>query len=421
MANANATNKISILQRMYGPDLIEHQFDRDPYAQEMKKDTGGFGEGRHVVIRVSQIGGFGPDFARALANKKPEGEKRFFVTEKKLYGLFGIDGLFMRKAKGKPNSLIRGFDGGMRSALRRCYAELDRQMWGDAGGSIGQLSASTTLASTTALFRTAKALFGLYGVNARIAFSVDSGTGTSPAGLRGPAPDAPTLLDVVGESWDANTYTTTQLLNTVPAITLNDFVFFDGYYANAMTGKRGWNPILAPTAGESFFGVDRSVAPELLSGWRAPAQSNMEITALNALTEAARATISQTGMRIYANLTDWQRLVVELGAKYMRQPSDSKQVAGAKGIEVYGPKGTATVFGSNLVPPGNAWLGDPKSDTLLSEGPIPDVLDEDGLGKIVRSPTDDSYDTRLGGYANPIPNDSKGELGPGSWVIITWP
>ncbi|HEX6831518.1 MAG TPA: hypothetical protein VF090_08245 [Methyloceanibacter sp.] len=420
MANANATNKLSILQRMYGPDMAEHEFDRDPYSQEMKKDTGGFGEGRHIVVRTSQIGGFGPDFSRALANKKPAGEKRFFVTEKKLYGLFGIDGLFMRKAKGKPNSLIKGFDGEMRSALRRCYAELDRQMWGDAGGTLGQLSASVTLASTTVLFRTAKQLFGIYGTNARIAFSSDNGTGTSPAGLRGPAPDVPTLLDVVGESWDANTMTTTQLINTVPGATVNDFVFFDGYYASAMTGKRGWNPVTAPTAGDSFFGVDRSTSPQLLSGWRATAQASRELTAINALTLAAQAGVMASGLRIYANLIDWQALVIELGAKYQRQPTDSKQVAGAKGIEVYGPKGTATVFGSNLVPAGNAWLGDPKSDTLLSEGPIPDVLDEDGLGKIVRSPTDDSYDTRLGGYANPIPNDSRGELGPGGWVIITW-
>jgi hypothetical protein len=421
MANATSANKLSILQRMYGPDMAEHEFDRDAYAQEMKKDTGGFGEGRHVVVRVSQTGGFSPDFARALANKKPAGEKRFFVTEKKLYSLFGLDGLFLRKAKGKPNSLIKGFDGEMRSAMRRFYAELDRSVWGDAGGSLGQLSAATVLASTTALFRTAKALFGLYPTNSRIAFSSDTGTGTSPAGLRGPAPDVPTLLDVTGENFDANTITTQQLLNTVPGITVNDFVFYDGFYANSMTGKRGWNPIVAPSPGENFFGVDRSTSPQLLSGWRAPAKANFETTAINALTLAAQAGVMASGLRLYANLEDWQKVVIELGAKYQRQPTDAKQVAGAKGIEVYGPKGTATIFGSNYVPPGNGWLGDPKSDTLLSEGQIPDILDEDGLGKLVRSPTDDSYDTRLGGYANTIPNDSRGELGPGGWVIITWP
>lgn len=425
MSNATSANSVSILQRLYGEDLAEHEFDEDPYVKEMKKKTTGYGEGRHVVVRVSQVGGVGPTFAIALANKKPTGEKRFLVSPKRMYVTFGLDGLFFRQAKGKPNSLIRGYDGQLRSAMRNAMAERDRLMWGDAGGSIGQLSASTTLASTTALFRQPKSLFNFYPTNRRITFSVDNGTPTSPAGERGVA-GVPTALTVTGTDFLAGTnqagsVTTDALLNTVPSITVNDFVFYEGYYGATMSGKRGWCPVTAPTAGDNFFGVDRSTDPQLLSGWRQTAKSNFEFTAISAMALAAQANVVGNGLRIYANTEDWVKVVNELGAKYEREPTDSKQVAGAKGIEVYGPRGTATIFGSNLVAPGNAWLGDPKSDTLLSEGEFPDILDEDGLGKIVRSPTDDSYDTRLGGYANQVPNDSKNELGPGGWVIITWP
>jgi hypothetical protein len=410
---------------MFGPGMPEHEFGADPYAQEIKKSTAGFGEGRTVVIRTSQVAGTSPDFARALANKKPAGEKRFTVTAKKLYTLFSLDGQFLSEAQGKPNSLIKGLEGESRSAMRRIMAARDTMVWGDAGGTLGQLSASTTLASTTALMRSQKALFSQYMEGMRVAFSSDSGTGTSPAGLRGPSPDSPTTLLVTGQDWlgnsGAGSFTTDLLLNTVPSITVNDFVFFDGFYAATMTGKRGWCPITAPSAGENFFGVDRSTSPQLLSGWRSGAASNFEFTCIDALALIAQAGVNSPSLRLYANTADWAKIVKELGAKYMRSPTDSKQVAGAKGIEVYGPKGTVTIFGSNLVPVGNAWLGDPKSDLLLSSGEFPRVLDADGLGKMVRSASDDSYDCRIGGYANTLPNDENDELGPGGWVIVTWP
>src|SRR5690242_18083118 len=109
MAAANQTNKISILRRLYGDDYANHMWTADPYLNDISKDTSGFGEGRYVVVRTGQVTGTSPSFARAVANQNPANETRFFVTERTIYTVFSLTGLFLRKAKGKPNSLIKGY------------------------------------------------------------------------------------------------------------------------------------------------------------------------------------------------------------------------------------------------------------------------------------------------------------------------
>jgi hypothetical protein len=417
MAAANQTNKISILRRLYGDDYANHMWSADPYLADITKDTSGFGEGRYVVVRTGQVSGTSPSFARAVANQNPASEQRFFVTERTIYTVFSLTGLFLRKAKGKPNSLIKGYDSEARSAMYDFKQMLARASWGDVGGMLGTIASTVTLASNQLTFRNVAALFGTNPLGKRIAFSSGTGAEASPPAMRGIAGE-PTLLTITGVNFSTNTVTTDALLNTVPGITVNDNVFFDGFYAQSMTGKRGWNPITAPTGGDSFFGIDRSSNVEFLSGWRQASSGLREMTLIDAMTLAAEA--GTDTLKCYANLRDWAALVKEVGAKYIRDAGDGKQGMGAKGLEVYGPNGSCIVVGSNLVPQGNAWLGDPSCDQLLSEGEIPDILNEDKVGPLLRAADNDEYQSRLGGYANFLPNDTKGKLGPGGWVIITW-
>jgi hypothetical protein len=40
---------------------------------------------------------------------------------------------------------------------------------------------------------------------------------------------------------------------------------------------------------------------------------------------------------------------------------------------------------------------------------------------LMRNPEADNYQSRLGGDYNFLPADTDKKLGPGGWVIITWP
>lgn len=417
---------------MYGDELQEMTWGASPYRRDITKKTEGFGggpnstNGRVVVVRISQSIGTTHVYARSIANKNPANERRFTVLPKPVYHPYQLTGLYIRQARGKPESLIKGLEDEQRSAMRELNKQLDRMAWGDAGGSIGQIDTSTSLSTNSLVFRNARALFGQYFLGQKIVFSSDNGTGTSPVGLRGTSADTPTVLIISAVNETTNTVTVTDIngaattLNSVPSITTSDFVFFDGTYALSPTGKRGWNPVTAPTAGDNFLGVDRSVAVNYLSGWRQTASANMETTAIDAMLLQAQAESDSGNSKLYLNGFDWNRLAKEVGVKYIREASDGKQGVGAKGIELYGMQGTTTAFGDNLCPQGNAWMGDPSADMQLSEGECPDVLDEDGQ-TLRKVQNDDAYQGDLGGYLNFLPNDDVNKMGPGAWTIITWP
>lgn len=416
---------------MYGDELQEMTWSPDPYRQGVKKSTEGFGggpnttNGRVVVVRISQSIGTSHTYARALSNKNPANEKRFVVNPKPIYHPYQLQGLYLRQSRGKPESLFKGLEDEQRSAMRELNKQLDREAWGNAGGSCGQIDTTTSLATNQLIFRGRRALYGQYWLGQYLAFSTDNGTATSPAGLLGTTPDTPTLLRVSAVNEQTNTVTVTDAngaattLASVPGITTSSFIFFDGFYTLACSGKQGWNPVTAPTAGDSFHQVDRSVAVSYLSGWRPTAgAASMEEALIDAMItgEQAESGLGQT----YANTFDWGRLLKELGIKDERTAGGT-QGTGAKRLVVYGPRGETAVSGSSLVPQGNAWMGDEGADMQLSEGDCPDILDEDGMGALRKVANDDAYQGDLGGYLNFLPNDSKNKMGPGAWVIITWP
>ncbi len=423
--SATNSSNANLLRRLFGPELINMMWKDDPYLSGVKKVTTGFGEARAIVVRIAEVAGVGGSFTVALKNQNPTGERKFLVTERSIYSVFSMKGSFLRKMRGKPNALLTGYQSQAQSAMRDFKKVMEHAAWNDVGGSLGQLAASVSLNATPIVitFRNARALFGLNLLGKRLTLSSDSGAGSSPAGERN-AGGVPYTLTVTAVDEIGNSITVTgdngqtTLANAVPGATVNDFVFIEGFYAQSLTGKKGWNPISAPTPGDNLFGIDRSESVNRLSGWRQVSQGMRENTLLKALTLGDMADLEQP--MCFAAADDWFELVTELGSKVQRSDEPNAK-GGRKVVEVYGPSGTCKVVMANRVPSGNAWVGDPSQDMLLSEGEIPQILNEDKVGTMLRAPDDDAYQSRLGGDANFMPDDTSGsKLGPGGWVIVTW-
>lgn len=416
---ATSANKLSLLRRMYGNSYNDHMWKKDPYFSDIKKTTSGFGEGVYRVVRITQNAGTSPSFDVAVANQSPSAERRFFVTERSMFHIFSLAGSWIRKARGKPNSLLKAYESEAKSAMNALDILTTKAAHGDVGGTIGQISLSANIASTTILMRRSAALYGLNPENMYIQASTDTGAGTSPAGLL----DSGARVKVTGVSWPDNTLTVETALSTaIPSVSANSYLFLEGFYAASPTGKAGWLPITQPVSGggDSFFGVDRGESPNKLSGWRTgQLTGSMESACVDIQVLAAQAEIEVP--KIYGNVVNWARLVKEVGVKYMRDSSDGKQGVGAKGLEVYGPQGTSTVVASKYVPAGYAYCGDPACDEMLTEGEYPQILNEDGVGPLMRNPLADEYQSRLGGELQFLPTDNGSKLGPGGWILATWP
>lgn len=421
MASATNVSQLPLARRLYGPEMIDQMWKEDIYLNRVKKVTTGFGEGRYVVVRIGDVAGVGGSFNRALRNQGPTLEKRFFVTERSIYSVFSMKGSFLRKHKGKPNTLLEGYKSQANSALYGFRKLLEHASWNDVGGTLGQAATTLNTATLVVPFRNAKALFGLNLMGKHLTFSTDAGNGTSPAGELNDGTD-PYSVTVVKEDPQANSVTVTAdnggatLALGVVGITNASYVFIDGFYAQSLSGKRAWNPVAAPSGGEDFFGVDRSVSPNKLSGWRVTSQGTMFATLTNALMQGDLADLEQP--MCFAMGDDWWRFVQELDSKTTMSSTEGK--AGKRMIEIDSPSGSCKLVRSNRVPAGYAWVGDPAEDVLLSEGEIPQILNEDKVGTMLRASDDDAYQSRLGGDANFLPDDSGKKLGPGAWTVVTW-
>lgn len=410
---ASSTANVNLLRRLFGNEMADLTFGDDPYLRGVKKLTTGFGEIRYVVVRIGQTAGVGGSIVEAIANQSPTAERRFSVTERTIYAVFTMKGAFLRKARGKPNSLLTGYESQARSAMYDFRKILENQSWA-AGGRVGTINATVT--GTTLTFGNARALIGINLLNKWLTFASDDGTAASPAGERGTG-GVPFRVQVTAVDIGNNRVTVSPSLTTVTGLTSGDSVHIDGFYARAMMGKQGWNPITAPGGSDSFFGVNRSEAVEPLSGWRVTGSGLYESTLIDALTYGEQATVDTR--TAFVNKQDWASAVKEMGVQAFREPG-GKKTGGAKALAVDGPDGTCFLTGVNRVPKGYAWLGDPSNDVLLSEGEIPQILNEDKVGPMRMLPTDDAYQSRLGGDANFIPDDSAAKLGPGAWVVVSW-
>jgi hypothetical protein len=409
MASANTTNQLPLLKRLYGNKVSEPMYKASAFLAKAKKDTSFGGEGRYVNVRVGPTSGGSASFSDAQASQDATQEKRFFVTHRKQYEVFSLQGDLIARSRGNPNAIVDALknqtDGARRSWARR----MSRNVWSNGGGSRGQISASQNLASATMILRNPADVLG-FEPGWQYEFSSDDGSSASPAGRRG----LPDRLTVVSVQRDAGTVTFNAALNTVSAITVNDFVHERGSYAAAMTGIRGWNPVAAPTGGDNFFGLDRSVSDvNRLSGFRVSgAGKPKEETIIDATVLAHENSI--TANNLFVNSRDFGDVVKELGAKSVIQIPTREPNIGFRGVQIDGANGTISVLPDADVPRGNAWLEDPDDIYLRTAGDCPMVLNEDKVGSFIRSATDDAYEGRLGAYGNLFHEN------PGNVIIITW-
>jgi hypothetical protein len=423
MASATNLSQVNLARRLYGPEMIDQMWKDDPYLNRVTKRTSGFGEGRYVVVRIGSTAGVGGSFGGALRNQGPTSEVRFFVTERSIYSVFSMKGSFLRKHRGKENTLLEGYKSQANSALEDFQKLVEHASWNDIGGTLGQVATTINTSNTGMIvpFRNAKALYGLNLMGKHLTFSTDAGNGTSPAGELNDGTSNYSVT-VVKEDPDNNQLVVTgdngatTLATAVVGITNASYVFIDDFYGKSLSGKRAWNPISAPSASESFFGLDRSTSPHKLSGWRTGSKGSMFATLTFALMQGDLASLEMP--MCFSMGEDWWNFSQELDNKTTMSSTEEK--AGKKMIEIASPAGSCKLVRSNRVPAGYAWVGDPAMDVLLSEGEFPQILNEDKVGTMLRAGDDDAYQSRLGGDANFLPDDKTKKLGPGAWTVVTW-
>ena len=327
------------------------------------------------------------NFSTAQSNKTNSQLKDFVLTRSKDYSLASIDNETIEASKGNANAFLEAatveIDGAFQSATRSKAIAL----FGTGSGVIGQIETGTVLTGTTIQLKEIEEITN-FEVGMKLELSATNGGGSVRAGT----------LTVVGVDRDLGTVEVSAAINSVTGATDADFIVQEGDYDSKLKGLRAWLPDAAPTSGDNFFSVDRSVDATRLGGIRYDGSAE---PIEEALIGAANRIGREGGKPDYCfmSYSKYADLEKALGSKvqYTEVSHDRAEIS-FRGILIHGPRGPIRVIPDQNCPADRAFMLQMNVWKVYSLGPCPKILDSDGL-KMLRESNADAVEVRVGYYA----------------------
>lgn len=202
----------------------------------------------------------------------------------------------------------------------------------------------------------------------------------------------PVQVTAVSRGMNASTLTLSQPLTALGAATTTQYFLLKngdalGFGQNniygGIAGLKSWLPLVAPVAGDSFWGVDRSVDAQRLSGSRYVASNGekYESTFQNASAELELQ--GSTPTVVLMNPYDLNKYSQELGNK-VRYDSMEQATTGLKtrGTVVIGQSGDMLAFSDPQCDPGNFYMLDMDTWWVKTLKAVPHLINNDGNDSI---------------------------------------
>lgn len=372
-----------------------------PFLAAIKKSYDFEGSSRQVRGIYAGIRGSNT-FATALAAKSTPSIVDFTVTRSKQYVLGSIDNEALMASRSNKGAIARAVDTQIKAATYEFGRALAHQTWGNSGGSRGRAGTISTTRVT------------LSDVNDAVKFEVgmevvaSSADGTSGAVRAGSA--TITAIDRVNGYLDTDSNWTAQ----ITGFTTNDYLFREGDFGNSLAGVLGWIPITAPTAGDSWYGVDRSVDVSRLAGQRvsgsgAPEEETVYDASAEAAINGAKPDLLVMNPKRFAEMQKnlHSKAIIQVPVK-----TDRPNVS-FSGLQFPGPRGPIVAMSDHMCPYSYGVLTEKASWELACLGRAPHFSEEDGL-KFSREASDDAIEFRLKMYGQLLNHRPVGT------VLITW-
>lgn len=325
-------------------------------------------------------------FATALANKDVNKYKAFAVTVADDYSLISISRKVMKQSANDRGAFFQARTREIDGMLKALVRSISGALFGNGGGAIGQVGSGQ---GTTVITLSEVEDVVNFEVGMEVVFSTADGTSGSVKG------GSATITAV---DRDAGTITSDSAFSAqVATIAASDYIFVEGDFGAKLKGLHGWLPTTAPTAGDSFYGVDRSTDVTRLSGVRLSCANDP-------ITEALRKGISRLGREgqspdiAFMSHQKYRDLCLELENRVEYNTTNVTANVGFTGVKIVGGKKPVTVYPDHNCPDARAYLLSKDTWKLISMGPIPDMHDEDGV-RMLRESTSDGFEVRASYYA----------------------
>lgn len=381
------------LKELYDGQVVENLVYADNPALAMvpkKTDFGGKYKPIPIITGVSQ--GRSATFSNAQGNQSPVQVESFLLTRVSDYSIATIDNQTMLASKTDKMAFLEGSKLVIDGAIRSITNSLAGALFRSGTGSIGAISTITTgvIVLTNAQDVVQFEINMVLQANATdggtprvalgyvVAVNRSAGTLTVSATGLGGSPGTPA-------SWAAA-----------------DFLLVQGDNNLKAKGFAAWLPTVAPTTGDNFFGVDRSVDPTRLAGVRydGSAQSIEE-----ALIDSSSLLAREGGKPnvCITNFASYSALEKSLGSKVqyveLKGSPQSAEIA-FRGIMINGANSMIKVFPDRSCQGLTGYLLQMDTWCLEALGDAPQILRYgDGL-EMLRVSNADAGEVRVGYYAN---------------------
>lgn len=264
----------SFLREYWTTNKMEvNTFQNRPWLAKIPKNTDVGGEYWVVPQDVDDGADGGPDFATALDVASTAGtdslRRQFQVQFVEDFQMCRISNKLIRLSRKTPELALK--KAALESAKKKNILgnRLARNMYKSGYNDIGTIDTSISALSTSVLGIANK----LDMRNFRVGLRLQTATTLTAALDSAGAYVTVTKVDFDGQK--VTTDAPVNLTTSIPGIANGSTIFLKGgrgVLANptllAFQGFAAWNPLVAPTAGDNFNGVDRSIWPDRLAGLR---------------------------------------------------------------------------------------------------------------------------------------------------------
>lgn len=371
--------------------IAKTAYEEQPMWSWLPKNEKFYGRNMEVPIQHALPGGSSHTFSDAQSGKAPGTYTHFTITRKKDYKLLSLDGETMEASENSMGGYIAGKDREIYGGFAGALQVLGRDLQGNGGGNTAIVA---SVATNTITFTDPSMVVGFEIGQRYVAASTD---GTSGAVASGSGPGYSTVTEINYDSSPTVTFDDVSYANM--DATTNKYLFLKGNFGNAVSGFEGWIPATAPTSGDSWQGVDRSVNTRL-SGQRFDASTYGLLEGI----ERGIAQFSLNGARsidtLWVNDRRFADISLELGSRVQREAVKFGQFAYDTVVMNANNKKLRVMCDHNIKDD-VAWALTRKTWEFCSLKKAPRFLHRTGSNMITEV-TNDGVELRIGWYGDNV-------------------
>lgn len=399
-----------ILKELYDDQKVQFLTYKDnPFLAFIKKveNFGGKYYPNPVVYGLT-YGGASATFSNAYSNQNSPNVAEFLVTRVADFALATIDGQLLNASMTNPAAFIEGAELMIDAAYQTATNRLSSALFRNGAGTVAQIQSVTNVSGTNYLVTLANVDDATQIEIGMLLISIQNqdGSGTAPTDTgvvtainRSAGTFNVTSSTNVASNWPTNYWLAQS--GDLPTTSNNNYQPTGSTGSNSLlkiAGLAAWTPISPPSGSDSFFGVNRSLDTQRLSGVSFNA-SNLSIEE-GLLQGTGRVALNggrvDTGLMSYASYT---ALITSLGSKIQYVDAKVGEI-GFRGVLVNGANTQMNCWPDRSAPDGIVYALESDSWVLRSEGSAPMILKYLDEIEILRVPGSDSAELRVGSYCN---------------------